>query len=111
MSNRFTPFIIYKPREGEPEGAIEWPTFDITWGPHTGKGAVIVFTTGDKAKEFIKAKGMPADWHAGKMSQPELLRWLRHNLQTGVPAVVVDPTPTEGQSLDILRFLAEFEAE
>jgi hypothetical protein len=67
----------------------------------------MLFTAGEKAKAFISAKGMPAEWLVGRMPQPEMLRWLRHNLLNGVPLVAVDPEATEGRVVHIFRFLAE----
>jgi hypothetical protein len=96
-----TPFIICKP-EGD---GINWPSFDTT----EGRPAVMVFTTREKAKEFVKAKGMQGQYGVARMAQPEILRWLRHNLLNGTSLVGVDPGPDGGTAIDILRFIAEAE--
>jgi hypothetical protein len=101
MHKPFTPFIICKP-----EGAgICWPDFDTA----DGRPAVMLFTSGEKAKGFIITKGIGPEWQVGQMKQDEMLRWLRHNLLNGIPLVALDPGPTEGQVIEIFRFLAEVE--
>jgi hypothetical protein len=98
----FEPFVLFNP---EGDGDISWPTFDTT----DGRPMVVVFTDAAKAKQFMAAKGVTG-YRVGKMSQPEFLRWLRHNLTNGVAALIaVDPEPAESMAVEILRLLAEYE--
>jgi hypothetical protein len=70
---------------------------------------VISFTTGEKAAQFRRDKGMGGDWKVGMMKWGEWLRWLRQNLLNGDSLVSIDPAPNQGTGVEILRVLAEAE--
>jgi hypothetical protein len=101
MREPFTPYLLCRPK-GD---GIEWPQFDTT----QGKPAVAVFTSPDKARQFLQDKKLVGVWNVGRMEQPELVRWLRTNLTSGCPLVLVDPQAGEGTVVEILRFLAAIE--
>jgi hypothetical protein len=101
MEGPFVPYIVYKPK-GD---GIEWPEFTTT----SGKTAVAVFTNPERARQFIKDR-LPGDgWHIGTMEQPEFLRWLRDNLESGRPLLLVDGQAEQGACLEILGILADAE--
>jgi hypothetical protein len=102
-------FVIAEPRDG---GTFASPTFTITNGPHTGKAFLVVFTSVDKAKLFIKATGLSTDCKVRNPTHQQLLEWLRTYLLEGVAAIAIDPVSLDGvKAVSILDFLAEAEGE
>ena len=90
MPKNPTPVYILR-RIGE--ATLEWPICCI----HESDKATLIFSSRESAQRFVDWRGFASEWEPYELPQADCHPWLEGNRRGGITAVMIDPSPDDGQ--------------